>query len=44
MNVLSLFDGCSGGQVALQKLGITFDGIHNTYYASEIDKLSLIHI
>ena len=25
MNVLSLFDGCSGGQVALQKLGITFD-------------------
>ena len=27
MNVLSLFDGCSGGQVALQKLGITFDGI-----------------
>ena len=37
MNVLSLFDGCSGGQVALQKIGITFDGIYNNYYASEVD-------
>jgi len=41
MNTLSLFDGCSGGQVALQKLGITFDGIHNTYYASEIDPYAI---
>ncbi len=37
MNVLSLFDGCSGGQVALGRLGYTFDGIYNNYYASEID-------
>ena len=37
MNVLSLFDGCSGGQVALNKLGYTFDGIYNNYYASEVD-------
>jgi DNA-cytosine methyltransferase len=37
MNVLSLFDGCSGGQVALQKLGIHVD----TYYASEIDKYAI---
>ena len=37
MNVLSLFDGCSGGQVALQKLGITFEGAINKYFASEID-------
>ena len=41
MNVLSLFDGCSGGQVALQKLGITFDGIDNCYFASEIDKYAI---
>jgi DNA (cytosine-5)-methyltransferase 3A len=41
MNVLSLFDGCSGGQVALQKLGITFDGKGSTYYASEIDKYAI---
>ena len=37
MNVLSLFDGCSGGQVALQKLGIHVDN----YYASEIDKYAI---
>ena len=37
MNVCSLFDGCSGGQVALKKLGITFDGFRNKYFASEID-------
>jgi len=37
MNVLSLFDGCSGGQVALQNLGITFEGAINKYFASEID-------
>ena len=34
MKVLSLFDGISAGQVALQKSGIQVD----TYYASEIDK------
>lgn len=34
MNVLSLFDGQSCGQIALKELGITPD----KYYASEIDK------
>lgn len=34
MNVLSLFDGMSCGQIALKQLGI----IPETYYASEIDK------
>lgn len=34
MNVLSLFDGMSCGQIALKKLGI----IPEIYYASEIDK------
>lgn len=34
MNVLSLFDGISCGQVALQRAGIKVDN----YYASEIDK------
>ncbi len=34
MNVLSLFDGISCGQIALNKLGIKY----NKYYASEIDK------
>ena len=34
MNVLSLFDGMSCGQLALQKLGIKV----KQYYASEIDK------
>ena len=34
MNVLSLFDGMSCGQIALQKLGIQVDN----YFASEIDK------
>ena len=33
-NVLSLFDGMSCGQIALQELGLSFD----TYYASEINK------
>jgi site-specific DNA-cytosine methylase len=32
-NVLSLFDGMSCGQLALEKAGVTF----NEYYASEID-------
>ena len=36
MNVASLFDGCSVGQEALRRLGITFDGKESTYYASEI--------
>lgn len=34
MNVLSLFDGISCGQVALQRAGIKY----NNYYASEIDR------
>ena len=38
MNVYSAFDGCSGGQQALERLGFTFDGVNNTYYSSEIDK------
>ena len=41
MNTLSLFDGCSGGQLALQKLGITFDGKKNCYFASEIDPYAI---
>lgn len=34
MNILSLFDGMSGGRIALKELGVT----PNIYYASEIDK------
>ena len=34
MNILSLFDGMSCGQIALKELGITVDN----YFASEIDK------
>lgn len=34
MNVLSLFDGMSCGQIALNRVGIEYDN----YYASEIDK------
>ena len=37
MNVLSLFDGMSCGQIALKKLGIKVD----KYYASEIDKYAI---
>jgi len=37
MNVLSLFDGMSGGQIALDKLGIKVD----KYFASEIDKYAI---
>jgi DNA (cytosine-5)-methyltransferase 3A len=37
MKVLSLFDGISAGQVALQRAGIQVD----TYYASEIDKYAI---
>jgi DNA-cytosine methyltransferase len=37
MNVLSLFDGMSCGQLALKKLGIKIDN----YFASEIDKYAI---
>ena len=37
MVVLSLFDGISCGQIALQKLGIIVD----TYFASEVDKYAI---
>ena len=37
MNVLSLFDGMSCGQIAFNKLGIQVDN----YYASEIDKYAI---
>lgn len=37
MNVLSLFDGMSGGQIALTELDIPID----KYYASEIDKYAM---
>ena len=37
MNVLSLFDGMSCGQIALQKLGIKVD----KYFACEIDKYAM---
>jgi DNA-cytosine methyltransferase len=37
MNVLSLFDGISCGQLALQRAGIMV----NEYYASEIDKYAI---
>ena len=34
INVLSLFDGMSCGQIALNRVGIEYDN----YFASEIDK------
>ena len=37
MNVLSLFDGMSCGQIALKNLGIEI----GKYYASEIDKYAI---
>ena len=37
MNVLSLFDGMSGGQIALNRAGIKV----NQYFASEIDKYAI---
>jgi len=37
MNVLSLFDGMSCGQIALNRCGIKYD----KYYASEIDKYAI---
>lgn len=41
MRVLSLCDGISGGQQAFDMLGIKFDGVENTYYASEIADYSI---
>ena len=41
MNVLSLCDGMSCGQIALKNLGIEFNGIDNKYFASEIEKTSI---
>ncbi len=38
MNVLSLFDGMSCGQIALERAGIKVDN----YFASEIDKYAII--
>ncbi len=37
MNVLSLFDGMSCGQIALKRLGIKIDN----YYASEVDQFAI---
>lgn len=37
MNVLSLFDGMSCGQIALNRVGIKYDN----YYAAEIDKYAM---
>ena len=37
MNVLSLFDGMSCGQIALNRVGIEYDN----YFASEIDKYAI---
>lgn len=37
MNVLSLFDGMSCGQIALNRAGV----LYNNYYASEIDKYAI---
>lgn len=38
INVLSLFDGMSCGQIALERIGIKV----NKYYASEIDKYAML--
>ena len=37
MNILSLFDGMSCGQIALNRLGVKYD----KYFASEIDKYAM---
>jgi len=37
MNILSLFDGMSCGQIALNRAGIKYDN----YFASEIDKYAI---
>ena len=36
MNVLSLFDGMSCGQIALERSELRFDGVDSKYFASEI--------
>ena len=41
MNVLSLFDGMSCGQIAFKKLGVTFDGVNNKYFSSEIKDIGI---
>lgn len=41
MNVLSLFDGMSCGQISFDKLGIKFDGVNNIYFSAEIDKYAV---
>lgn len=45
MNVLSLFDGISCGQIAFERLGIKFDNAdthtHTHYFASEIKKFAI---
>ena len=41
MIVLSLFDGISCGQIAFERLGITFDGVKNKYIASEIKRIAI---
>ena len=38
MNVLSLFDGISCGQIALQRAGIKV----NNYFAAEIDEKAIL--
>ena len=37
MNVLSLFDGMSCGQIALNRCGIKYDN----YFASEVDEAAI---
>ena len=37
MNVLSLFDGMSCGQIALERTGVKV----NNYFASEVDKYAI---
>lgn len=41
MVVLSLFDGISCGQIAFERLDVTFDGVKNKYIASEIKKIAI---
>ena len=41
MNVLSLFDGISCGQVAFDKLGVKFERERNHYFASEIKPIAI---
>jgi len=38
MNVLSICDGISCGQIAFDRNGVNFDGVKNKYFSSEIDK------